>query len=202
MRKDSLIIFFLTIVLTLGIVGGAHYLYLQNLNRIPDPVSIQPSPVAGATQPKHNIVPPVSRSNSTILKCTQPNGSVFYTNASRCANADLDNTLSVYPSAKPVAPVNKRNTSKSYSSRQDEKTLKSIPREMPFACSFPIGMAQRIEMKSMRPKADPAESVWKDTYCRWVCEARVENCGNLSEYLNLVQLCPQRTYMSKRACKT
>ena len=41
MRKDSLFIFAVSIVLTLGIVGGMHYLYLQKQKRVPNPVSNQ-----------------------------------------------------------------------------------------------------------------------------------------------------------------
>lgn len=205
MRKDSLIIFSISIVLTLGIVGGLHYLYLQNQKRTPDPVSIQPPLTVGATQPKRSTVPPANRRTSTIIECTKPDGSVFYTNARRCEDADLNNTLSYYESVKPAPRVTKRITSNSRSSHasgQDKKTLKSIPREMTFACSFPIGMAQRIETRSLNLKDDPAESVWKDSYCKWICEARVENCGNLNDYLKLVSLCPRRPNMSKRSCGT
>jgi hypothetical protein len=205
MRKDSLIIFSVSIVLTLGIVGGAHYLYLQNQKRIPDPASIPPSPAVGAAQSKRSTVPPANPRKSTVIKCTKPDGSVFYTNARRCQDADLNNTLSYYESVKPAPRVTKRNPSNSRSSHassQDKKTLKSIPREMTFACSFPIGKARKIETRSLSLKADPAESIWKDSYCRWICEARVENCGDLNDYLKLVRLCPRRPNMSKRACGT
>jgi hypothetical protein len=209
MRKDSLIIFSVSIVLTLGIVGGLHYLYLQNQKRTPNPVSIQPSPAVGATQPKRSIVPPANRRTSTPIKCTKSDGSVFWTNAARCEGADLNNRLSFADPVKPVPRVrikNKHNNAKkngsAAASGSRKNSVKPIPQGMPVACTFPIGMARKIETRSLSLKADPAESIWKDSYCNWVCEARVENCGDLNDYLKLVSLCPRRSHMSKRSCGT
>lgn len=212
MRKDSLIIFTVSIVLTLGIVGGAHFLYLQKQKGVSNPASNtshqSPSTVQ-PTQARSSDIPPANHRTATPIKCTKSDGTVFWTNAARCEGADLGNRLSY---ADPVKPIPRVKSNKKYNNTKKESTsqasgtrnntLKPIPQEMTFACSFPIGMAQKIETRSLSLKADPEESIWKDSYCRWVCEARVENCGNLNEYLNLVRLCPRRPNMSKRTCGT
>lgn len=207
MRKDSLIIFTVSILLTLGIVGGLHYLYLQNQKGIPNPNISKTPPRANTDQPNGKVGPPASLRTATPIKCTKPDGSVFWTNAARCEGADLNNRLSYADPVKPVPRVktdkNSGNSNDRSSSRKSEsrdKSVKSIPQKIPIACKFPIGMAQKIETKSLSLKADPAESIWKDSYCKWVCEARVENCGDLNDYLKLVRLCPWKPNMSKRAC--
>jgi hypothetical protein len=202
MRKDSLIIFSVSIVLTLGIVGGAHYLYLQNQKWIPGPTTIHQSPAVGTTQPKRSVVPPAKRRTSTPIKCTKPDGSVFWTNAARCEDADLNNRLSFADPVKPVPRVklNSTKTSKSRTPESNSKRLKSIPRNMKQECKFPVGKAQEIEKDSLRLKDNPAESIWKDSYCRWVCEARMDGCENIEEYLGLTYLCPRRSYSDSRDC--
>lgn len=74
MRKDSLFIFSISILLTLGIVGGMHYLYLQKQKRVPNPVSNQPSPTVRSTQASGKAMPPANRRTSTPIKCTKADG--------------------------------------------------------------------------------------------------------------------------------
>ena len=207
MKRESQVIFAISIVLTLGIVGGAHYLYLQGQKRISNLDAAQPEIVIGTEQAKRATTQPATRRTtgrtSTPIKCIKSDGTVFWTNAVRCEDADLNNKLSYADPVKPVPRVKRINGEKnspSRASRSSKKTLKSIPAEMTVACSFPIGMARKIETRSLSLKRDPAESIWKDSYCRWVCEARVENCEELGNYLNFVRICPWRPYLSKRAC--
>ena len=209
MRKDSLIIFTTSIVLTLGIVGGAHYLYLQGQKATPDKEVGEPRPGIGNAQAVNRAVKPAVRRTATPIKCTQADGSVFWTNASRCEDADLNNRLSFAEPVKPAPRVKSKSstfdlTQKAWThtSQANSRVLKSIPRSMTNACSFPIGMAQRIETRSLSLKDPPKESLWKDSYCRWVCEARVENCGNLEDYLRYPDMCPRKWRSSKRACGT
>jgi len=61
----------------------------------------------------------------------------------------------------------KRRTAQASATRNSN--LKSIPQEMTVACSFPIGMARKIETRSLSLKSDPEERIWKGSYCRWVC---------------------------------
>ena len=210
MRKDSLIVFATSIVLTLGIVGVAHYLYLQDQKLIPDRPISKPRAVVGAVQSSPQTIQPTKRSNqptkrrtNKIIQCTQANGSVFWTNAGSCANANLNNTLSYYEHVSPAPRVkkdNKRKTSSRQNYRQAKNSIKPIPRDMHFSCSFPIGKAQRIEKKSLRLKDDPSESLWKESYCRWVCEARFERCEDIKDYLDMTRLCPNRYIRKKSDC--
>lgn len=204
MRKDSLIIFATSIVLTLGIVGGIHYLYLQNQKLIPDEPAVKPQTVAGAVQSRPHSNQPAKSRTAKVIQCTQSDGSVFYTNAGRCEDADLDNTLSIYDHVAPAPRAKTTSKTKSSSQKSDsnKQSLKPIPRSMTNACSFPIGMARRIETKSLSLIDPPEESLWKSDYCRWICEARVENCGDLKDYLRYPNICPWEWRASKRSCGT
>ncbi len=209
MRKDTFVIFSISIVLTLGIVGGAHYLYLQKQTLPPNPDISEPQPPEHKDRVTGQAAIPANKRTSKIIECTKPDGSVFWTNAARCEGADLGNTLSIYDSVKLTPRVRTKTSNKSKSrssssgaSSSERKKFKPIPQNMKRECSFPIGMARKIETRSLNLKLDPSESVWKDSYCRWVCEARVENCENLGAYLNRLDLCPRLRYMSKRTCGT
>ena len=204
MRKDSLVILVTSIVLTLGIVGSAHYLYLQDLKKVPGEVTVKPPSDIGTGKSYLPPTQPAIRRTDTAIKCKKSDGTVFYTNATRCKDADLNNRISIADPVKPVprVRVTSKQNSSSQKSRSNRQSLKSIPRSMTNACSFPIGMARRIEKKSLRLKDPPKESLWKDSYCRWVCEARVENCGNLGEYLRYPNICPRKWRPSKRSCGT
>ena len=213
MRKDSLVIFVISVVLTLGIVGGLHYLYLQKQKQAPSEVITEPSSDIGTgktyqptIQPtvRRTVTPPAVRRTATAIKCVKPDGTVFWTNATQCKYADLNNRLSFTDFVKPVPRVTTTSKQKSSSqkSESNRQSLKPIPRSMTNACSFPIGMARRIEKKSLRLKDPPEESLWKDSYCRWICEARVENCGNLGDYLRYPSICPRQWRSSKRSCGT
>jgi len=124
----------ISIVLTLGIVGGLHYFYLQNQKVIPERSSFEPKPkdiVNTPPQPKLQESKPTRGQTAKIIKCTQANGSVFWTNASRCEDANLNNTLSIYDHAE-IAPLEKSDkkgkTSSKQTSRQTKNSLKPIPR--------------------------------------------------------------------------
>ena len=165
------------------------------------PGAVQSRPQANQSPKRPNQ--PTQRRTNKILQCTQPNGSVFWTNASSCANANLNNTLSYYDHVPPTPRVkkdNERKTSSKQTSRQAKNSIKSIPRDMPFSCSFPIGMARRIEKKSLSLKPDPSDSVWRNSYCRWVCEARSEGCESVDSYLDLGHLCPERAFVNNVLC--
>ena len=204
MRKESLVIFVISIVLTLGIVGGAHYLYLQNQKIAPAEVKVKPPSNIGTSKPSRPKTQPAVGRTDKIIECTKPDGTVFYTNATRCEDADLDNHFSIYDHVEIAPPETTTSKYKSSSQKSDSnrQSLKPIPRSMTNACSFPIGMARRIETRAMSYKTPPEESLWKDTYCKWICEARVENCGNLEEYLEHPNICPMKWNASKRSCGT
>ena len=209
MRKESLIYTAISIVLMLAIAGGTHYLYLQDRKAAPESEAREPpSGTGSASAGNRNLKPAVVRT-ATPIKCTQADGSVFYTNASRCEGADLDNRLSY---AEPVKPLNQKKSDSStfditqkawaQTSQANGKALKQIPWKMKNECSFPIGKAQGIEHNPLRLKDNPAESVWKDSYCRWVCVARVAKCEDIEDYLSMTRLCPNRYYRDDKDCES
>jgi len=203
MRKESRILFATSIVLMLAIAWGTRYLYLQDRMAATENEAREPASNTGNSA----IEPPVRRT-ATPIKCTQPDGSVFYTNASRCEDADLNNRLSI---AEPLVQGSKPKTERSafdvtqkaweHTSQANSPTLKQIPWKMKNECSFPIGKAQEIEHNSLRLKDNPIESVWRDSYCRWVCEARVANCEDMKDYLGMLRLCPDRYIRDVKDCQ-
>ena len=90
MRKDSLIIFTLSIVLTLGIVGGAHYLYLQNQKMVSSEGTVKPRSDMGTGKNYRPTTHPAVRRTTTVITCKKSDGTVFYTNATHCKYADLN----------------------------------------------------------------------------------------------------------------
>jgi len=216
MRKESLIYTAISIVLMLAIVAGVHYLDQQEQEATTDRATGESRPGVSNAQSANPVSQPAVRRTATPIKCTLPDGSVFYTNASRCENADLDNRLSI---AEPMNPTRKDKarededsesqstfdlTQKAWeqTSHANGKALKQIPWKMKNECSFPIGKAQEIEQNSLRLKDDPAESVWRDSYCRWVCEARVAGCEDIEDYLGMTGLCPDGIPRGKKGCES
>ena len=209
MRKESGILFATSIVLMLAIVGGTHYLYLQGRPATPEQETRELPFGVGNAQASRPAIRPAVRRTATPIKCTQPNGSVFWTNATRCEDADLDNRLSFAEPVNTGAKVKAKSstfdvTQKAWehTSQANSQILKQVPWKMKNECSYPIGKAQEIEKKSLRLKDDAAESVWKDSYCRWVCEARFEKCEDMEDYLGMMRLCPNRYYRDKKDCDT
>lgn len=203
MRTDSLIVSVISIVFALGIVGGVYYAFLQGQKKPTRPSAVQPPPATATEQSRKSTTQPATGRTATPIECKKADGSVFWTNAARCADADLDNRLSIADPVKPVSRIkNKKATHNSSSVALPKiKTLKPITNELSIPCRYSIGMARKIETRSLNLKDDPSESIWKTSYCGWVCEARVENCGNLEEYLRLENLCPWQPFISKRACR-
>ena len=102
MSKESLFGFAKFIVLTLGVAGGAYYFYLQDQKAAPYEQVAEPQPDIGNAQAVNPTDKPAVRRTDTPIKCTQADGSVFWTNATRCEDADLDNRLSF---AEPLTPA-------------------------------------------------------------------------------------------------
>jgi hypothetical protein len=133
MKKDSLVIFSLSALLSLGIVGGMYYFHLQWQQWPPDPAVVESPYRINTGQPKGNSRMPANHRTDTPIKCTKPDGSVFWTNAARCEGADLDNRLSYADPVKPVPRVRideshskKSNGGSSGVSSHVRKTMNSI----------------------------------------------------------------------------
>ena len=65
MRQNSLIIFTTFVVLTLCIVGGTHYLYLQGQKATPDKELLETQPGIGNAQAVNRAVKPAVRRTAT-----------------------------------------------------------------------------------------------------------------------------------------
>jgi hypothetical protein len=209
MRKESLVYTATSIVLMAAIVAGVHYHGQQEQNAPNDEAAGESQPAIGNAPADSNVSRPNVRRTATPIRCTLPDGSVFYTNASRCEDADLDNRLSI---AQPMNPARKEKQSDSQSifdltqkawaqtSHANGKTLKQIPSNMKNECSFPIGKAQEMEKNPPRSTDDPDGVVWRDSYCRWVCEARVAGCEDIENYLGMTRFCPGDNYRDDKDC--
>ncbi len=83
MRKETLIIFTLASVLSLGIVGALHYFYLQSKIQTPTPTVTHSQPATGTVETERPTKRQVVHRTATPIKCTKADGSIFWTNASR-----------------------------------------------------------------------------------------------------------------------
>ena len=198
MQRESTIIFILTVLIGAGIVAGANYWYThRNADQTLVPqqaekLSFQP----GSTDTPKRTPP----RTDTPIECPLPDGTTFWTNTTRCEDADLENRIS---HSEPVETYRLERAKQKFQNQnrgktqQREKTRKpkllgpgrSPPPDTPADCKFAIGMA--LEKERMLSAADdPGKSVWRDSYCRWIKDARGDSCEISSEYFYYSHLCP------------
>lgn len=200
MKKDSIIIFSISVLITAAIVGGAHYMSIVR------PIHKQ------ATQSRPESIPDNQRHTGdlttsqqtkpawtdTPIKCFDEKVGEFWTNANSCDNANLGNRLSI---AEPFERVDYKShdtdevRSKITPSKRVKKNrkpslrlaAKSPPSGLNVSCKFAVGKALEIE-RALSAADEPRESIWRENYCRWRKEARKENCEvphDLFYYQNL-----------------
>lgn len=130
-----------------------------------------------------------------ILRCEGPDGVPIYTNATTCAAVDANQRISIIPAAPPgreaAGTQRTRSASGAPARRSGRPATRSPPRSVSVGCRFAIGRAREIE-RSLRLADTPGESRWMENYCRWVCEARLDGCGDLAGYLRWSGQCPRR----------
>lgn len=197
MRKDSALIFGISVLITIGIVGGAYYMNVvwqpqaQNANDQPAPSTSQLNGNSAATQANE------PRWTDQPIKCFNEEYGEFWTNAKNCESADLKNRLSI---AQPVQKVDyispnanevRRKIHSSAQRKSDKKpslrqVANSVPSGLGVSCKFAVGRAQEIE-RSLSAANNPAESVWRENYCRWIKEAK--SCGVSMEYFYYPEIC-------------
>ncbi len=155
---------------------------------------------ASSASPAGAVV--LSRHPGGILKCHHPDTGEYYTNAASCEDADLYNRLST---ADPLVTHPAKNTysGQNYSTPQvdagnsrtnrprrqtaaaDQPNLrlhgKPPPPGLSPECKFPVGKALETE-RDLAAADDPYQSKWKDTYCRFRCEARQKRCAVAADY--------------------
>jgi hypothetical protein len=200
MRRDSVLIFGASMLISLGLVGAAYYVSV--VRQTPS----APEATAGAqSQPKSSAVgSPAPEQGATPtwtntpIKCVDPEIGEFWTNAKDCESADLKNRISVAQpldrprSASPSteatpknSPTNAKNTA------SNKPNLRNVARPVPeglnVSCKFAVGKALEIE-RDLSAADDPAESIWRENYCKWVNETRANDCpvsGNFFYYGDL-----------------
>ena len=102
------------VLLAIVAVAGVGYFLLEELRSPAPEASVESTRSATSSQraapesaPTRESSGPADGRSSTILTCTAANGQVFYTNATRCEDADLDNRINVVeaptlPASRPV----------------------------------------------------------------------------------------------------
>ncbi len=214
MRKDSAYIFLVSLVVSVGLIGLAsysHYWNKANDNKTwigsgeqPTSASRSSPPTiengaASTNQPTDLPRKFAPRRTDTPLECEHTDGSTFWTNAATCEGADLNSRMSFSDEVETPRldrrKKEERTTTRSRraSSRPRKPNLRapgrSPPADTPQRCRFAIGRALEIE-KPLSAAKDPAESIWRESYCRWVKEARLEKCDTGPSVLYYWNLCP------------
>jgi hypothetical protein len=93
MRKESALIFRLSLVASAGIIGGLSYWHSSKEAKptLSSIISQKQSKALNTPEPQQHI----PQRTDTPIECTLPDGSTFWTNASRCEGADLNNRISI-----------------------------------------------------------------------------------------------------------
>jgi len=165
----------------------------------PDPgsnISPDTNPAASAGNVSAETPP---SGNDTIITCQHPEYGTVYSNAASCDEVDYDNRLSRAESYQAVperdrysgtdyhSPESAAANSRSYSTnkKQQKPSLqlhgKSPPSGLNVSCKFSVGKALEIE-RSLAVSDDPHESSWRESYCKFRCEAIEENCPVADDY--------------------
>ena len=197
MRAESIFIFLISLVITIGIVSTAYYFTVV---RQPAPGATIEQPSVGET-PTARIQVQNDRSDK-IIKCQDPELGEFYTNATSCDKADLDQRLSTaqttnieQPKSTNVELANvsgqqSANTTQSPAKPNLRSPAKSPPDGLSAECRFPVGEAAELERR-MAGSRDPSESMWRDNYCEWRAEVSKLSCQLPSDffYYSYSELC-------------
>ena len=207
MRKDSTAIGAITLLLTAAVIGGVWYMANRQTAEPPAPdetlwTTLEPGVGDATSMPDVAAATSSTRTHDYIV-CELPDGTRGYTNAASCAEADFENRLSI---ADPLVPVpkrqrytgehyqtpaqqakNARNSAPSPRKPNLRLTGKSPPSGLDASCTFAVGKALELE-RVLSAVDNPRESIWRENYCHWMQEVRMENCevpGDLFYYGNL-----------------
>ena len=202
MRRESIAIFILAALISAGIVGALSYWHhVDNLK----PLTGQTPPVgepqkfpATKPDPQGNLQPtgkPSQQLLSTPQKCIGPEGNVIYTDQPDCADAMPTSNFSVVDSvsAKPKSESKTRSRQGNNSQRTKKPSLQlgsapSPSSDAPRECKFPLGKAHEIE-RSLSVAKKPSESIWRESYCKWIREARQKGCSVTSKNFHYLSIC-------------
>jgi len=167
-------------------VGGVGWLLYHDLlgetPSTPAPTaSPSPAPDAGPAR-SATVASGIGGRSDTILTCEAENGRVFYTNATRCEDADLDNRVNVLPAFETPRPV-----------RDDCLGAQSeTPRAHQFlaVCQESFNEALTLEPRLLE-SADPAASRAGRRYCALITEGVQAGCMATSDQFCFLSICQE-----------
>lgn len=186
----------LGVLVALAALGGIGYLLYEELRREPPGAGIAGAlsggeSRAGAAEPPQSAAataapkPPAAASpeparSETILTCTAADGQVFYTNATRCDEADLDNRVNVLtppplPASRPTHCLGAQ------SAGPEVHGFLAVCRE-------PFMEALKLE-PLLLDMPDPAGSVTARRYCAFITEGVQAGCMATSDQFCFLHVC-------------
>lgn len=135
---------------------------------------------APTTAPETSPVPAEPNRSNTILTCTAVNGTVFYTNATRCEDADLENRVNVLPT--PKAPPKSR--PECLGAQPGEPRVQSFLG----VCIEPFNKALELE-RFLLESDDPVNSRAGERYCALITEGVQAGCMATSNQFCFLDIC-------------
>lgn len=165
-------------------VAAVAYLVYDNL--------LTGQPVTGAPGAAESMAPEASgppeqpvvavdpNRSQSILTCSAEDGSVFYTNATRCELADLENRINVIPADQPIEQ----------SARECLGAQPGGPRVHGFlaVCLEPFNKALELEPFLLESE-DPVNSRAAKRYCAFITEGVQAGCMATSAQFCFLDIC-------------
>ncbi len=175
----------LGVLLAVIVVGGVGYWLLGQL--VPaggarSPSTTTPSSTTAAPRPSSSPAPSSPGRSDTILTCQAEGGEVFYTNATRCDDADLENRVNVLPAFTPPAPERSDCLGAQASGARVQSFLA--------VCQEPFNQALELE-PLLLDSPDPAVSRAARRYCALITEGVQAGCMATSDQFCFLHLCRQ-----------
>ena len=174
----------LATILAVAATAGIGYVLLKDLRGEPALATTSQSseapdaPDAGLTQVKAAGARETGRTD-TILSCEAVDGTVFYTNASRCDDADLENRINIIPAAPPASPV-----TRTCLGTQEEQRVHHFLASCQEPFMQAIGLERRIGQSD-----DPANSPRTREYCALITQGVQNGCIATSDVFCYLDLC-------------
>ncbi len=177
----------LGVLIALVAVAGIGYLLYGEIRREPPGAGVsdalksapaEDAPIERA--PPATALEPEPARGETILTCTAADGQVFYTNATRCEDADLDNRINVVST--PALPASRPdNCLGAQAGEPQVHQFLAVCRE-PFI--------EALELEPLLLEAtDPAGSVTARRYCAFITEGVQAGCMATSDQFCFLHVC-------------
>lgn len=218
MRKDSVLIFGVSAVITAAVVGGVYYMAVARHGteapafRPSTSETIKPDQSLATGNPRASAETS-NRRTSTAIRCHDPKRGEFWTNAATCQEADLNNRLSYAQSRTTPKTAEERYRNERYLTPQQEAdrnrsrpqtrtqpvpekptlrlNAKAPPSNLSANCKFPVGKALELE-RVLSAADEPWKSKWRPDYCEWLGEVGKKRCEVPTDLFYYKTLCPPR----------